>query len=354
MTAKPIFPARIRRALISLALVSSLGISNVIADTLQIKGDAPQSYTVVKGDTLWDISGKYLEKPWRWPELWEGNPQIANPHLIYPGDVISLHYVDGEPRLGINRARGTAKLTPKIRATAIDDAIPVIPVEAIHQFLRKLSVLDQATIDSAPYIVRGQESRIIAAQGDRIYVKGLTDTSAESYQVYNIGYPIQDPTTGAVIGHEGIFVGDASLDVAGDPATLILNSVAREASVGDLVVARNGDAALTDIYPKVPDTQLTGRVLIIIDGVGVFGRFSAVIINLGSADGLSRGHVLSSFTKGEIVPDEGSRDRRDRVQLPDERSGTVMVIEAFENLSYALAVESRAEIRLLDEVRTPE
>ena len=354
MTAKPIFPALIRRVLISLALVSSLGISNVFADTLEIKGDAPQRYTVVKGDTLWDISGKYLEKPWLWPELWEGNPQIANPHLIYPGDVISLHYVDGQPRLGLNRVGGKVKVSPKIRATTIEDAIPVIPVEAIQQFLRKLSVLDKATIDSAPYVVRGEESRILATVGHRLYVKGLTDTSAENYQIYHVGEPINDPSSGKVIAHEGIFVGNASLDVAGDPATLVLNSIAREASVGDLVVARDDDKALANIFPKVPDAQLNGRVLNIIDGVGVFGRFQAVIVNLGAADGLSRGHVLSSFSKGELVPDEATKDLRDRVQLPDERSGTLMVIEAFENLSYALAMESRKQIRVLDEVRTPE
>jgi len=356
MTAKRIFHARVRQMLGILALSASLGISNVLADTVQIKGDAPQSYTVVKGDTLWDISGKYLEKPWRWPELWEGNPQIANPHLIYPGDVISLYYKDGQPHLGINRARGTVKLSPKIRSSVIDDAIPVIPIEAIQQFLRKLKILDKASIDKAPYVVRGQEARIIAAQGDRVYVKGLSDASSgKGYQIYHIGDPINDPTTGDVIGHEGIYIGDAKFDSAGDPATLLITSSAREASVGDRIIARESNEVLTNFQPKVPDQQINGQILNIIDGVGIFATLQAVIINRGAADGLSRGHVLSTFSKGEtVLNDVTTESTKDTVTLPDERAGTLMVIEAFENLSYALAMETRLHMRVLDEVRTPE
>ena len=354
MTAKRIFSARLRRVLGILAVSASLGMSQALADTLEIKGDAPQTYTVVKGDTLWDISGKYLEKPWRWPELWEGNPQIANPHLIYPGDVISLSYVDGQPRLGINRARGTVKLTPQIRSTPIDDAIPVIPVEAIQQFLQKLTVLDKASIDSSPYIVRSEEGWVTAAQGDRIYVRGLTDEGNKNYQVYRVGDPIEDPTTGQVIAHEGIFAADVELDRIGDPSTLLITSSARETTVGDLVVPREDNKVLSNIHPRVPDSQLNGRILEIVGGVGIFGRFQAVIINLGESDGLSRGHVLSAFSKGETILDTNSNKRRDMVKLPDERAGTLMVIEAFENLSYALAMESRMQLRVLDEVRTPE
>jgi hypothetical protein len=355
MTAKRIFHARVRQMLGILALSASLGIGTVLADTVTIKGDAPQNYTVIKGDTLWDISGKYLEQPWRWPELWEGNPQIANPHLIYPGDVISLYYKDGQPHLGINRASGTGKLSPKIRSSVIDDAIPVIPIEAIQQFLRKLKVLDKATIDGAPYVIRGQEARIIAAHGDRVYVKGLTtDDSNKRFQIYHVDDPINDPATGNLIAHEGIYVGDAKFDKAGDPATLYITTAAREARVGDIIVARDSDRALTNFQPKVPEQQINGQILNIIDGVGIFTTLQAVIINRGAADGLSRGHVLSAFSQGETVPNDVTTDPKDTVRLPNERAGTLMVIEAFENLSYALAMESRLQMRILDEVRTPE
>ena len=354
MTAKRIFPARICQLLLYAAIFSGLAMGNVLADPLNIKSDAPETYTVVKGDTLWDISGKYLEKPWRWPELWEGNPQIANPHLIYPGDVISLHYIDGQPRLGINRARGVVKLSPKVRATPIDTAIPVIPVEAIQQFLRNPSILDDATIENGPYVISGQEGHIRAAHGDRVYVVGLTDSANKSYRVYNQGEAIKDPVTGAHLGYEGIFVGDAKLDTFGDPSTLLMTSSAREVAIGDFVVVKEGDDALTDIYPKVPDQQLTGRVLEILDGVGVFGRFQTVIINLGASDGLVRGHVLSAFSQGETVNNTVSPARGDTVTLPDERAGTLMILETYDKLSYALAMESRTHIRVMDEVRTPE
>lgn len=355
MTAKRFFPARLGRLLISLAIITGLGLSNVLADTLNIKGDAPQTYTVVKGDTLWDISGKYLDQPWRWPELWEGNPQIVNPHLIYPGDVISMYYVDGEPRLGINRAGGTVKLSPKIRATRIDDAIPVIPVDAIHQFLRKSRVLDLSAIESGPYVVRGEESRIMVAHGDRVYVKGLSDASDDTYELFHRGEPIKDPTTGEIIGYKGIFVGEAEMDVMGDPATLVMTSTAREVAIGDIVMSRPDDELLANIYPSVPEEKINGQVLLVVDGVGIFGRYQTVLINLGKSDGLSRGHVLSTFAKGETIDNNVTlTDRRDTVKLPDERSGTLMVIQAFDNMSYALAMESRMHMRVYDEVRTPE
>lgn len=355
MTAKRIFHARVRQMLVILALSASLPIGSVLADTIAIKGDAPQSYTVVKGDTLWDISGKYLEQPWRWPDLWEGNPQIANPHLIYPGDVISLYYQDGQPRLGINRARGTVKLSPKIRSSVIDDAIPVIPIEAIQHFLRKLKILDKASIDGAPYIIRAQEARIIAAKGERIYIKGLPDANDDSrYQIYRSEDPINDPATGDIIGYEGIYIGDAKFDRAGDPATLLITSSVQEAAVGDIIVVRESDDVLTNFHPKVPSQQVSGVVLNIIDGVGIFSNSQAVIINIGASDGLGRGHVLSIFSKGETVPDDVSPKRGDTVTLPDERAGTLMVVKAFENLSYAITMESRLPMRLLDEVHTPE
>lgn len=354
MTAKRIFLTQIRQALGILALSVSLGMGNVLADTLEIKGDAPQSYTVVKGDTLWDISAKYLEKPWRWPELWEGNPQIVNPHLIYPGDVISLLYVDGKPQLGINRAHGKMKLSPKIRSTPIDDALPLLPIGAVKQFIIKLSLLDKATIDSAPYVVRGEEGRLVAAQGDRIYVKGLSDTGDKNYQIYHAGDPIEDPATGEIIAYETLFVGDAKLDSIGDPSTLLLTSNTREISVGDIALPRDKDKILTDYQLKVPDEQLSGKVLEVIGGGGAFGRFQTVIVDLGTSDGLQRGDVLSVYTKGETVPNTVSSARNEIVTLPDERAGSVVIVEAYENLSYAYVVESRKHMRELDEVRTPE
>lgn len=349
MTAKRIFSG-----LCILLFSGILSLASALADTLAIKGDAPQTYTVVKDDTLWDISGQYLDKPWRWPELWEGNPQIVNPHLIYPGDVISLHYVDGQPRLSVNRARRDSKLSPRIRATPIDDAIPVIPIDAIRQLLSRLDILDKATMDKAPYVIRGQESRLLLSGGERVYVVGLKDNGKKNYQIYHIGEPIKDPRTGEVIAHEGIFVGNAELDKAGDPATVLMANTKREVTVGDRLVETRDVKILANFYPKVPEGKLDGQILNVVGGVGIIGRYQTVVINLGKSDGIAPGHVLSVFSAGDTVNDPVTEERGDTVTLPDERSGTLLVVDSYEKLSYALVMESRLPMRPLDEVRTPE
>ncbi len=372
MTAKSFF--LLHPAQVLCIIMGLLVIPTAVSDTLNIREDAPETYTVVKGDTLWDISGRYLDKPWRWPELWENNPQIANPHLIYPGDVISIHYIDGQPRLSINRSEPdtnqpdanqsepdispspeTVKLSPQIKATPVDSSIPVVPVEDIQQFLRNLKVLDKATIDKAPYIVRGQEGRIIAAQGDRVYAKGLNHAEpGQTFQIYRLGDPVKSPETGNVIAYEGIFIGDAKLEQTGTPSTLLITSSKRETGVGDRLLAATSEADLSNFYPRVPDSPISAKILNVVDGAKIIGRHQTVIINAGTQQGLGRGHVLSTFTKPIEVPDIVSEDPADTVTLPSERSGTLMVIRPFEHLSYALVMESRLPLRLLDEVRTPE
>lgn len=351
MTVKRILPLSLSFLLAATTLAFSL---QSTAETLTIKDDAPSSYTVVKGDTLWGISGRYLDKPWLWPELWQGNPQITNPHLIYPGDVISLSYENGQPRLHINRSTQNVKLAPQIRETRIDNAIPTVPIATIQQFLRNLKVLDKASMEKAPYVISGQEGRILTAIGDRIYVKGLQDAAQTDYQIYHLGDPINDPDTGETIAHEGLFVADAKLETAGDPSRLLVTTSKREIAIGDRLISTESGVQLTDFYPKVPSTEVKGKILNVVDGTGIIGRHQAVIINLGKTDGIARGDVLSTFTKEETVPDRVSKDLGDSVTLPQERSGTLMVIRPFEKLSYALVMESRLPIHIKDEVKTPQ
>ena len=364
MTAKSFFSLYSAQALcLTMGLLATLP---AVSDTLNIREDAPETYTVVKGDTLWDISGRYLDKPWRWPELWEGNPHIANPHLIYPGDVISLYYVDGQPKLGINRSPPTnqaqanqdsrlVKLSPQVKATPIDGAIPVVPIEDIQQLLRNLKVLDKAVIDKAPYIVHGHENRVMTSYGDLAYARGLNRAKhGQLFQIYRLGNPVKDPETGRIIAHEGIFIGDARLEQTGDPSTLLITSSKREVTPGDRLLAGISKVELSDFYPKVPDNSISAKILNVVDGAGIIGLHQTVIINAGTQQGLNRGHVLSTFTKSREILDIVSADPTDTVTLPPERSGTLMVIRPFENLSYALVMESRLPLRLLDEVRTPE
>lgn len=352
MTAKPIF---MRPVLLLALLLVTLASTPVYADSLQVKQGAPETYTVVRGDTLWGISGRYLDQPWRWPELWKGNPQIENPHLIYPGDVLSLYYENGQPRLGINRGKRHVKLSPRIRASQIDTAIPVVPIEAIQQFLHHLTILDKSETEKMPYILRGSEGRIAAAQGDRIYVMNIEGGQMqENFQLYRIGDPINDPDTGETIAHEGIFVGDAKMEQMGSPATLLMTSSQIEAKVGDRLFPAETDSELTNFYPKLPAGFVEGRILTILDGANYIGRFQAVIINLGKSNGLQRGDVLSSYSRPETVADTVTEDPHDTVVLPPERTGTLMIIKPFENLSYALVMESRLPLKLHDKVRTPQ
>lgn len=354
MTVKRILTAPAHQLLSLVILLTNLTAGNALAETIDIKGNAPQSYTVTKGDTLWDIASKYLEKPWRWPELWRKNPGIENPHLIYPGDIISLSYIDGQPQLGINRANSTIKLSPKIRSTPIDNAIPVIPAEAIQQFMYKHKVFDKTTIEQAAYIIHGPNERIISARGDRIYAKGLIDSDNKHYRIYRIDGPINDPTKDKVIGYKGIFVGDARLDHIGNHAVLSITSSVREVHVGDRVFAREKvDPTPADIYPKVPNSPLVGQILEIIDGTKFVGQLQTVIVNLGTADGLSRGHMLSVFNKKKTISGKTSSEHGNITSLPSEKSGTLMVMKTFKHYSYALVMESHSLLRIFDEIRSP-
>mgnify|MGYP002715740889 CR=1 FL=1 len=169
-----------RKSLLALLLVAAGGLAQagLVQAEVQLKDGHPDRYTVVKGDTLWDISGKFLSLPWKWPELWHANPQIENPHLIYPGDTLSLVYIDGQPRLMLNRgaSRGTIKLSPKVRSTPMAEAIPTIPLEAINSFLLSNRIVNSAEEFAAqPYIVAGRQESVIAGAGDRIYGRGACD-----------------------------------------------------------------------------------------------------------------------------------------------------------------------------------
>lgn len=365
------FCAAFCRRLAALCVVAALFGAVATADTLQIRPDAPERYVVVKGDTLWDISERFLDSPWRWPELWRGNPHIQNPHLIYPGDILTLVFVDGEPRLQITRAGQplpavlpppaprpglqTEQRFPRARATPIRGAIPVVNIEDIQRFLRELSLLDSASIVAAPYIVSAQEGRIMAARGDRVYAMGMSAAErGDKFHIYHIGKPVRDPDTDEVIAYEGIFVGDAELERLGRPSTLLLTATKRETATGDRLLTALDESDLTDFYPKPPDTDIAAKILNVIDGGGMAGLYQSVVINAGIADGLQRGDVLSTFTRQEIVEDTVTKKMGDVVRLPARRSGTLMVIKPFARLSYALVMESRLPLRVHDEVRAPE
>lgn len=340
-----------KKKIITLFLLIFL-IGFAVADELTLRHDHPNEYTVVKGDTLWDISARFFQDPWHWPSIWHANPEIANPHLIYPGDLISLVYIDGKPRITVTKRSRDVKLTPQGRIEPIHKAIPTIPLDAILPFLTKPQIVGKDTLDNAPYMVQSDEEHLIAATGNRIYVRGVADSSVKNYSVVHSGKTYKDPDTDEVLGYEAIYVGDAVLLDHGDPSTFKLGSTKREVLIGDRLLASGEDSYNAHFLPRVPDVQIEGRILAVMGGVNQIGTHQVVVINRGEREGLEPGHVLAVYQLGKTVRDTVSSDSSDTVKLPDVRAGTMMVFRTFDRLSYALIMRANRNLQVLDSVRT--
>ncbi|QKQ28117.1 LysM peptidoglycan-binding domain-containing protein [Candidatus Reidiella endopervernicosa] len=319
------------------------------ADEVKLRADHPDRYVVVKGDTLWDISERFLMSPWLWPEVWQANPQIENPHLIYPGDVITLIYVQGKPKLVIERKIPTVKLSPQIRAQRIEQPIPLIPIDTIRQFLNENRVVGKNEFDNAPYVVAHDELRLATASGDKIYARGITSAD-QNYSILRLGDAYTDPDSKELLGYEAVHVGNAKMLRSGDPATFKLSGTNREVQTGDHLLPILETPVLHNYLPHAPKTQIKGRIISIFDAVFQAGRDQVITINLGERDGMEIGHVLAIDRAGDEIVDSV---KGGTVQLPDEQSGLLMVFRTFEKVSYALILESSRAIHILDSVRTP-
>ncbi|MEN8107530.1 MAG: LysM peptidoglycan-binding domain-containing protein [Pseudomonadota bacterium] len=333
-------------------ILAALITSSLFAADVALNPDHPDRYVVVKGDTLWDISSLFLRDPWLWPEIWYVNPQIANPHLIYPGDILTLVYMDGKPQLRLQRGRDV-KLSPQIRVEGLDAAIPTIPLDAIQQFLTKPLVVGKGELDTAPYIVQNADEHVIAGGGDRSYVRGIEDESIGLWDVFRPGGPYVDPDTREILGYEARFVADAAVQRFGDPATLLLTEADIEARTGDRLLPASQDDPIIHFQPHAPDTDIEGRILAVIGGVTQIGQFNIVVINKGTADGMEIGHVLKIYQAGERIRDPVKGGIFERVTLPDEEAGMLMVFRSFERVSFALVMKASRAIHIHDFVRTP-
>ena len=325
----------------------------VIADTVSLNPNHPDKYVVVKGDTLWDISARFLQNPWEWPEIWQVNPQIANPHLIYPGDIISLVYVNGQPRLTVERGSGTVKLEPKARISSLDEAIPTIPVDAIRQFLTEPRIVGKDELDKAPYVVASKGEHLIAATNDSIYARGIHGDSIRQWTVFRKGETYKDPITGEVLGYEARFVGNAKLYRTGDPSTLLMTRSTREVLIGDRLLPSGEETYDAHFTPHAPAQPVSGYILAVLDGVNQIGRNQVVVINKGSRDGLEPGSVLDIYQTGEVIPDLVTENPKDTVTLPNEKAGTLMVFRTFDRISYGLVMISTRNMNVMDIVQNP-
>jgi len=319
--------------------------------------DRPDRYVVQPGDTLWGISSLYLRDPWLWPEIWYVNPQVENPHRIFPGDVLALVYVDGKPQLRLEGATagpsGTDRLSPRIRAEEPDGAITTVPAAAIEAFLGRGTVLQRQEVDGLPYIVSVRDGLVAAGQGREAYVRGQVGGQDSVYSIIHVGSRIVDPDDGDLLGYEGIYVGEGTIRRGGDPATLAFTGSAREARRGDRLVAPARDLQL-QFSPRAPEQPVAGRIIRVVDGLTTFGAYQVVVLNRGTRHGLGPGHVLAVIQGGDRVADTvqtGVLGRK--VRLPDEVSGTVMVFRSYDRLSYALVMRSSVPMRALDRVANP-
>lgn len=325
---------------------------------LVLKPDAPDRYVVVPGDTLWGISTRYTDAPWRWPELWGMNrEQIQNPHLIYPGMVLLLDRARGTLSVA-GGPDGTAKLSPRIRAESLaKEQIPSIPASVIEPFLTRPLVIEPDGLDKAPTIVATQQDRVILSAGDRAYVRGIGESKEQNWYVYRPGKPLVDPDTDRVLGYEAIYLGTAQVTRAGDPTTVVLTTTMQEVNAGDKLVAA-GPARAINYAPHAPDVHIAGRVMAIYGGLGKVGEagpLQIVSLNRGRADGVEIGHVFALYNLGGTVRDvtKARNDPDALIPLPDERAGLAFVFRVFERVSYALIMHITMPVRPLDVVRTP-
>jgi LysM domain len=315
----------------------------------------PETYVVQRGDTLWDIAGMFLRDPWYWPEIWQVNPQVANPHLIYPGDILSLAYLDdGRPIINVERGSGLVdRLSPRVRSEPLEEAISTIPFETLRAFLSRPAILQQSDFATLPYVFANPEG-LLGSAGRDVYVRGTDAAPGAVFNVVHPGETLVDPDTGEILGYEGIFVGQGRVRASGDPATLYLTESARETTIGDYLVDEESVRPV-NFLPRPPQAQTDGRIISVIDGVSLIGQYQVIVLNRGARDGLEPGHVLSVYQTGEVVADtvRGSGFRREKVKLPDEFAGTTMVFRVFDRMSYALVMAAEKEIRVLDTVRNP-
>jgi hypothetical protein len=322
---------------------------------VELAAGHPDRYVVQVGDTLWDISSMFLRDPWLWPEIWYVNPQIENPHLIYPGDIISLVYVDGQPQLHLTRGN-TVKLSPRIREMPLDKAITTIPYQAVEAFLSRPRVLSKKDAEESPYVLSAKDGHLIAGAHNSVYVRGTDFSEGDLYNVISVGEPLVDPDDGHVVGFEGIFVGEGRIERDGDPATMLLTATEREVLVGNRLFPERHDVPLY-FTPRSPQNQIDGRIISVVDATQLIGQYYIVVINRGARDGIETGHVLSVFREGEVVRDrfaDGGKAFAEKVQLPEEYAGEMMVFSVEERISYALVVRAKDVIHVLDSVRTPQ
>lgn len=309
---------------------------------------APERYVVVKGDTLWSIAARFLKDPWRWPELWRMNrEQVKNPHRIYPGDVLVLDVSGGSPVLRL--AERTVKLNPRVRSEPTKEAaIPSIPPSAIEPFLTRPRVLEKKALEAAPRIIATQDNRVVLAAGDLAYVEGLSKDQGRNWEIYRPGRALVDPDTQETLGYEATYLGQARVERFDKLSTVRITQANQEVGRGDRLFPAE-ERVFQPYVPHAPEKPVTGRIIAAYHGVSEVGQNAIVVIDRGARDGLEPGNVLQVLSSRV----QTAYTDREKVDLPREPSGLVFVFKVFDRVSYALVMETRRPVAVLDLVRNP-
>jgi hypothetical protein len=357
------------KSIIALLLLAAACTSGgALADEIKLARNAPDRYVVVKGDTLWGISARFLNDPWRWPDVWGLNKEeIKNPHWIYPGDVVVLDFTGKTPRLHKEGAGGNghdgsdsewrlmdAKLSPSIRKqTLASSAISSIPASAIQPFLVKPLVVGEQELNAAPTLVAGPENRVVLSAGDTAFAKGVTLADGAGWSVFRPGRSLTDPDTKELLGREAIYLGDAQISEFGEVSTVLLTTSTQEIAPGDRLAKAPPPLPLSYV-PHAPGNSIKGRVIAGPDGsVSEIGSLQVVIINRGRREGMEIGHVLALYRDRPLVTPANAVDPKEKLKLPAERYGIVFIFRVFEKVSYALVMNSTRPVNVLDVVQTP-
>lgn len=363
-----------KKLLLGALIASSMAATMATAEDVTVKEGAPDRYTVVKGDTLWDISNRFLKDPWRWPEIWQANPQIQNPHLIYPGDNILLCMVNGQQVLAVDAGGGcaevaqrvlegkkpstdtldggdTVKLRPQVRVEPLGVAVPALPLKEIQRYMTDSRVVSREELNKAPYVLAGNENRIIAGAGDTVFARGNIAEDNTTYGIYRPGARYDDPDTGEVLGYEAEDVGTGKvLSRENDVATIEITRMAQDVRIEDRLLPSEQRRVTAMFYPKSPDAVKPGKVIRIMGGVDNAAKYGVIVLNRGERDGVQQGHVFALYRKAQSVRDRVSNEV---VKLPAEKEGLAMVFRTFAKVSYALILKSERPVKVGDDARPP-
>jgi hypothetical protein len=335
-------------------LIASLLPLNALADELALTENPPELYIVKKGDTLWQISSLYLRDPWKWPDIWDVNPQLDNPHLIYPGDQLYLVYVNGQPRLRVRRgeASRTVKLTPQMRIEPLDLAIPAISQEHIGPWLSAHRVVSANDLANAPYVIAGAQRHLLSSAGDLFYARGSFPDNELGYNIFRAGDTYVDPVTEEILGYQAADIGSATLLERHEEelAHLEVTRVTEEVRNADRLLPNEAREISATYYPRSPEQEVNAFMIAVDGGVTQIGTLDVVAINRGEREGMEPGYVFAIYQTGEMVKDPVTGEN---VRIPDARAGLLMIFRTFEKLSYGIVLKSNRPLEVMDKIRNP-